>query len=144
MEEAEYMEMANSVPADWYTSQESVEITKKIFYDILIADAMRFNLVINSDQDLQTLLGKISEEKSIPVEEILMNVQNISTTLGAVRLFNEKFPEIGAKFPADEFGTPDYPPKFLAKILEITEEIAAELLNGVLKDYSVYLHTDKG
>ncbi|MBU2510182.1 hypothetical protein KJ966_02550 [bacterium] len=143
MEETEYMALANIVPADWYTSQESVEITKGIFYDILIGDAMRYDLVINSDQDLQVLLEKISTEKNVPVEEILSSIRNISTTVGAVKLFNDKFPQIASKFPVDEYGNPDYPPKFLAKILEITEEIANELLNGVLKDYSVYLQSDE-
>ncbi len=144
MNEQEYMALANSVPADWYTSQESVEITKSIFYDILIADAMRFNLVINSDKDMQELLIRIAGERDIPVEEAIMNTQNISTTVGAVRLFNTKFPEIADQFPKDEFNNPIYPPKFLAKILEITEEIAQELLNGVLKDYSVYLQQKDG
>ncbi len=143
MEETEYMELANSVPADWYTSQESLEVTKSIFYDIMLAYAMRQNLTITNDQDLQDLLEAIATEKEIPQEEVIQNIQNVATTVGAVRLFNMKFPEIRDKFPKDDINVPIYPPKFLAKILEITEEIATELQNGVLKDYAEYLVSDQ-
>ncbi len=139
MEETEYMALAHSVPADWYTSEESVEITKSIFYDIMIGTAMRHNLVINSNEDLQDLLDVLSNERNVPKEEILKDIQNISTTVGAVRLFNGKFPEIAGKFPNDDLGNPIYPPKFLAKVLEVTEEIADGLLAGVLAEYGEYL-----
>jgi hypothetical protein len=143
MEETTYMEWANSVPGDWYTSQESVEMTKSIFYDVMIANAMRHDLVISDDKDLQELLEIISKEKNVPIDEVIHTIQNVATTVGAVRLFNEKFPEIADRFPKDEIGNPLYPPKFLAKILEITEEIAIELLDGVLKEYSEYLNPEK-
>lgn len=143
MEEATYMQWAYSVPADWYTSQESLEVTKSIFYDVMIANAMSHNLVISDEKDLQALLDIISKEKNVPVEEVILTIQNVATTVGAVRLFNEKFPEIADRFPKDDIGNPLYPPKFLAKILEITEEIAVELLGGVLKDYAEYLNPEK-
>lgn len=139
MEESEYMTLAESVPADWYTSEKAVEITKSIFYDIMMAYAMREGLVINDEQDLQKLMDTIAKDKNVPVDEVLLNVQNIATTVGAVKLFNESYPEIADQFPKDELGVPIYPPKFLAKILELTEEIAQELLDGVLKDYGEYL-----
>ncbi len=139
MEEAEYMELANLVPADWYTSQESLEVTKSIFYDIMLAYAMRQNITINNDEDLQDLLEAIATEKEIPQDEVILNIQNVATTVGAVRLFNMKFPEIREKFPKNEINVPVYPPKFLAKVLEITEEIAIDLQSGVLKDYAEYL-----
>jgi hypothetical protein len=139
MEETTYMEWANSVPGDWYTSQESVEMTKSIFYDVMIANAMRHDLVISDDKDLQELLEIISKEKNVPIDEVIHTIQNVATTVGAVRLFNEKFPEIADRFPKDEIGNPLYPPKFLAKILEITEEIAIELL----EEYSEYLNPEK-
>jgi hypothetical protein len=143
MEESEYMKLAESVPADWYTSEESLEVTKSIFYDIMLAYAMKQNLTINNDQDLQDLLEVIANEKEIPQDEVILNIQNVATTVGAVRLFNMKFPEIKKKFPKDGINVPIYPPKFLAKILEITEEIAIELQNGVLKDYAEYLVPDQ-
>lgn len=142
MEEAEYMELAESVPNDWYTSAESVDITKSIFYDIMIGSSMKYGLVINNSQDMQELVEKISLEKEIPEEDVIMNVKNIATTLGAIKLFNRKYQDIAAKFPKDEYGLPVYPPKFLAKILEVTEDIALDLLGGVLKDYSTYLEDE--
>lgn len=139
MEELEYMQLANSIPADWYTSQESVELTKSIFYDIMIGSAMRYGLVIQTDADFQALIEKMAQERSVPVEEVIMDVQNVATTVGAVKLFNSKFPGIAEQFPVDDLGNPSYPPKFLAKILEVTEEIATELNSGVLKEYGEYL-----
>ncbi len=144
MEETEYMKLANSVPADWYTSQESLEETKSVFYDIMLAYAMRQNLTIDSSDELQQLLDTIATEKDIPVDQVILNIQNVATTVGAVRLFNSKFPEIRQQFPIDEFGVPVYPPKFLAKVLEITEEIAIDLLKGVLQDYAEYLIPNQG
>ena len=143
MEETEYMALAHSVPADWYTSQESVEITKSIFYDIMIASAIRHDLVINTKEEMQELLGVLAKERSVPEAEILQDIQNVSTSVGAVRLFNQKFPELAGKFPKDDLGNPIYPAKFLAKILEVTEEIAAELLTGVLTEYGEYLQLDQ-
>ncbi len=143
MEESDYMKLAESVPATWYTSQESVEITKSIFYDIMMGTAMRAGLVISSSDDMQQLLETIAKERDIPVEEAVMNIQNVAMTVGAVRLFNEKYPEIAKKFPIDKLGNPEYPPKFLAKILEITKEIAEDLLGGVLKEYATYLQPVK-
>ena len=142
MEEAEYMQLANSVPLNWYTSQESVEITKAIFYDIMVGSAMKYGLVINNGQDMQDLIEKLALEKEIPEEDVIMSVRNVAITVGAVKLFNQKYAKIAEKFPKDRFGNPDYPPKFLAKILEVTEDIAEELLHGVLSDYSTYLEND--
>ena len=139
MDENEYMELAKSIPATWYTSEESVEITKNIFYDIMISTAMRSDMVISSGEDMQKLLKKLADERNVPVEEVLQTTKNISMTVGAVRLFKEKFPDIAAKFPNDALGNPAYPPKFLAKILEITEEIASDLIEGILKEYATYL-----
>lgn len=139
MEENEYMALAHSVPADWYTTENSLELTKQIFYDIMIANAMQLNLVINDQNDLQELLSSIAKEKNIPEEEVILNIQNIATTVGAVRLFNDNYADIASKFPKDDIGNPVYPPKFLAKILEITEEIAIDLQNGVLNDYAEFL-----
>ncbi len=143
MEETEYMKLAESVPADWYTAQESVEITKSIFYDIMIGTAMRKNLVISSEKDMAQLLESLAKERNVPVDDVIMNIQNVATTVGAVRLFNSKFSDIAEKFPKDEMGIPVYPPKFLAKILEITEEIASDLLSGVLFEYAEYLQPAK-
>lgn len=139
MEESDYMKLAESVPADWYTTQESVEMAKGIFYDIMIGTAMRNNLVIESESELNALMEQLAKERNVPVEEVLLNIQNVATTVGAVRLFTEKYPEIADKFEKDNLGNPVYPPKFLAKILEITEEIAIDLQEGVLKEYAVYL-----
>ncbi len=143
MEESDYMKLAATVPATWYTSQESLEITKNIFYDIMMATAMRSGLVISSGDDMQQLLEILAKERDIPVEEALMNIQNVAMTVGAVRMFTEKYPEIAEKFPKDALGNPQYPAKFLAKILEITEEIAIDLLGGVLVEFATYLQPVK-
>ncbi len=143
MEESDYMKLAHSIPATWYTSQESVEITKSIFYDIMMATAMRSGLVISSNDDMQQLLEILAKERDIPVEEAVMNIQNVAMTVGAVRLFTEKYPKIAEKFPMDNLGNPQYPAKFLAKILEITEEIAIDLLGGVLQEFATYLQPVK-
>ena len=137
------MKLAESIPATWYTSQESVEITKSIFYDIMMATAMRSGLVISSGDDMQQLLEILAKERDIPVEEAIMNIQNVSMTVGAVRLFTEKYPNIAKEFPTDNLGNPQYPAKFLAKILEITEEIAVDLLGGVLTEFATYLQPIK-
>ena len=82
-------------------------------------------------------------ERNVPIEEVLQTTKNISMTIGAIRIFNEKFPDIAGKIPVDELGNPVYPSKFLAKILEITEEIASDLIGGMLKEYATYLKSVK-
>lgn len=139
MEEVEYMALANTIPNEWYTASEAKAITSKIFYDIMIGSALRSNIVIKDDNDLQQLLKTISEERHIPVSEVVQDVQNIALTVGAVRLFREKYSEMAEKFPQDEYGNPVYPSKFLAKILGIDTTVAEDLINGVLQEYSVYL-----
>jgi hypothetical protein len=139
MEEAEYMKLADSIPLDWYSPQESVEITKSIFYDIMMSSSLKFGLSISDGQDMHQLIEHLALEKEIPEEEVIMNVKNIATTVGAVKIFTQKYPVVALQFPKNEFGVPDFPPKFLAVILDVTEDIALDLLNGVLKDYSTYL-----
>jgi len=139
VEEAEYMQIANSIPNEWYTAVEAKEITAKIFYDIMISTAMRSNIVIKDKNDLQQLLNILAEERNVPVAEVTQDVQNIALTVGAVRLFREKYSEIAEQFPLDEYSNPIYPSKFLGKILGIDTAVAEEILNGVLKEYSIYL-----
>jgi len=139
MDEAEYMAIAQTIPNEWYTSIEAKEINKSIFYDIMIGNALKSNIVISTDEDFKQLISIIADERKIPEEEVIQDTQNIALTVGAVRLFNAKYSEIAAKFPKTEFGDPDYPPKFLAKILGIEETIAKDLKSGVLLEYSTYL-----
>ncbi len=143
MEEAEYMGIAHTIPDSWYTSAEAKEIVSGIFYDIMISTAMRSEIVIKDDQDFKELLDILSKERNVPVTEVVQDVQNIALTVGAVRLFREKYPEIAEKFPKDEFGNPAYPPLFLAKILGVDETVADNIINGVLKEYSIYLAAGK-
>lgn len=142
MEETEYMALAAQIPDSWYTSDEAKEVASRIFYDIMISTAIRSNLVIKDDRDLSELLDVISKERNVPATEVLQDIQNVSLTVGAVRLFRIKYPDIAARFPSDEFGNPDYPPAFLAKILGVDEMVAENILNGVLKEYSIYLSGD--
>ncbi|MBU2643719.1 hypothetical protein KKI24_03360 [bacterium] len=139
MEESEYMAMANTIPDDWYTSQEARETAAGIFYDIMISTAMRVEMVIKDDNDLQRLLEIIASERNIPVTEVKQNIQNVALTVGAVRLFREKYPAIAEKFPRDAYDNPVYPPKFLAKVLGIDDIVAEDIINGVLVEYGVYL-----
>lgn len=139
MDEVEYMGIAQTIPNEWYTSVEAQEVTKSIFYDIMISTAMKFNMVISTSEDFDELVSIIAKERKIPAEEVIQDTQNIALTIGAVRLFNSKYFEIAEKFPKTEFGDPDYPSKFLAKILGIEESIAESLKSGVLIEYSVYL-----
>lgn len=143
MEEAEYMEIAHSIPDSWYTAAEAKETASSIFYDIMVSTAMRFDIVIKDSQDLNELLEIISKERNVPVTEVLHDIQNVALTVGAVRLFRLKYPEIAAKFPLDEYGNPVYPPPFLAKILGIDDFVAQDIINGVLKEYSIYLTLDQ-
>ena len=139
MEEAEYMGIANTIPNEWYTAEEAKEITAKIFYDIMISTAMRSNIVIKDDGDFKQLLEIIAQERNVPITEVLQDIQNVALTVGAVRLFRVKYPDIAEKFPLDEYGNPIYPPLFLAKILGVDATVADDIINGVLKEYSVYL-----
>lgn len=142
MEEAEYMGIAQTIPDSWYTSAEAKAIASAIFYDIMISTAMRSEIVIKDDGDFKELVDIIAKERNVPTTEVLQDVQNIALTVGAVRLFQEKYPDIAEKFPKDEFGNPDYPPPFLAKILGVDIVVADNILNGVLKEYSIYLSPD--
>ncbi len=139
MEEFDYMGVANTIPDGWYTAQEAKETSAGIFYDIMISTAMRFEIIIKDDQDFKGLLDIIAEERKVPVTEVLQDIQNVALTVGAVRLFRDKYPEIAERFPKDEFGNPGYPPPFLAKILGVDDTVAENILNGVLKEYSIYL-----
>lgn len=139
MEEAEYMSIAQTIPDAWYTAAEAKDTAAGIFYDIMISTAMRSDIVIKDADDMQELLDIIAKERKVPIAEVLQDIQNIALTVGAVRLFRQKYPDIAAKFPKDEFGNPSYPPAFLAKILGIDDFVAEDIINGVLKEYSVYL-----
>jgi len=139
MEEFDYMGVADTIPDSWYTAQEAKETSSGIFYDIMISTAMRFEIVINDDKDLKGLLDIIAEERNVPVAEVVQDVQNVALTVGAVRLFHDKYPEIAERFPKNEFGNPSYPAPFLAKILGVDDAVAENILNGVLKEYSIYL-----
>ena len=139
MEEAEYMEIAATIPNEWYTAVEAKEISAKIFYDIIISTAMRSSIVIKDNNDLQKLLEIISQERNVPIAEVVQDVQNIALTVGALSLLRTKYSEIAEKFPLDDYGNPIYPPAFLAKILGIDATVAEEIINGVLKEYGIYL-----
>ncbi len=140
MEEAEYLNMAETIPDNWYTSGEAKEISSAIFYDIMIATAMRSDMTITDDGDFQELLGIIAKAKNVPLEEVLQYIKNIALSVGAVKLFNEKYPDMAEKFPKNKDGNPIYPSKFLAKILGVTAEIAKNLNEGVLTEYSLFLN----
>jgi len=142
MKTEDYMAIARSIPDDWYNDGEAKEVSSAIFYDIMVSTAMRSNIVIKSGQDLEDLLDIIAKERNVPVTEVLQDVQNVSLTVGAVKLFGKKYPAIAEQFPKDDFGNPVYPSDFLAHILGIDETVADNILNGVLKEYSIYLSDD--
>lgn len=133
------MAIADTIPDNWYTGSEAKEVASGIFYDMMISTAMRSNIVIKDNQDLEELLDVISKERNVSVTEVLQDIQNVALTVGAVKLFRQKYFDISERFPKDDFGNPSYPPDFLAKILGIDEMVAENILNGVLKEYSVYL-----
>lgn len=140
MVDFDYMKIAETIPNDWYTAQEAKEISSSIFYDIMVSTAMRSNLVITNEDDMRRLLEILSKDRNVPVNEVVNDIMNISLTVGAVQMFNQKYQEISERFPKDEFGNPDYPDDFLARILGVEDPaIAHELKEGVLKDYSIYI-----
>jgi hypothetical protein len=139
MDERTYQQIAGTIPDEWYTAAEAKETAAGIFYDIMIGTAIRSGLVITDQDDYQQLLSILSKEKNVPITEVIGEIKNIALTVGAVQLFNQKYPAIAARFPLDDNGNPDYPAPFLAKVLGVDDAIAAGLLEGVLKEYSVYL-----
>ena len=139
MEEAELMRIAESIPDDWYTDEDAKEITSGIFYQIMIQNAEEIGLVVQDDKDFQKLLDRIAEKNDLPVDEVIFEMKNVAMMVGAVKLFEVKYPQLVAEFPRDFDSRPVYPAGFLAKILGVDAEIAQNLIDGVLQKYKSFL-----
>jgi hypothetical protein len=139
MEESEYLRIAETIPLDWYTDEAAKEITSTLFYNIMIKTAEDNDLIINDTNDFQKLIKILAEKNKMPEDEALLDIKNVATTLGAVKLFELKYPQLVEQFPTDLDNRPQFPPKFLAKIMGVDVEVAENLLNGVLEEYKAFI-----
>jgi hypothetical protein len=139
MDEKDYLRLAETIPDDWYTDQDAKEITSTIFYNIMIKSAEEENLVIKNDGDFKQLIQILSEKNNVPFDDVLMDIKNVATTLGAIKLFEFKYPQFSELFPVGDDDRPEYPPEFIAKILGVDIEVAVNLLEGVFLKYKEFL-----
>ena len=97
------------------------------------------DLIINDTNDFQKLVKILAEKNKMPEDEALLDIKNVATTLGAVKLFELKYPQLVEQFPTDLDNRPQFPPKFLAKIMGVDVEVAENLLSGVLEEYKAFI-----